>query len=304
MDASSRSRWRALHRGAGALFGVVLFVVLFSGTWSLATDSMQGWWRPPPVAVARPALPLDALVARAAALGVALRDARIVLPQPDGPAIRFCGARQRCPLALQPGRQAPVRHQARLLLIQHFVAQTRHVQNSRNPANDAIQFMGAQSGQQAVAGVFVQCHGNPAAALLGPGNRLSQHAPLQKGNHTHMQVGRTLVGDGFDIQRPMIKIRQHGLRARQNQFAQRRGRHAPRRPLEQRRAKQALQFRQSLRHSRLTGGQLFSHPRERAILLDGQQQRQVLHPQARHHAPGKRRRRIGKRRRIRHGSST
>lgn len=40
MDASSRSRWRALHRGAGALFGVVLFVVLFSGMWSLATDSM------------------------------------------------------------------------------------------------------------------------------------------------------------------------------------------------------------------------------------------------------------------------
>ncbi|WP_334034022.1 PepSY-associated TM helix domain-containing protein [Burkholderia cepacia] len=102
MDASSRSRWRALHRGAGALFGVVLFVVLFSGTWSLATDSMQGWWRPPPVAVARPALPLDALVARAAALGVPLRDARIVLPQPDDPAIRFCDARQGCTLALDP----------------------------------------------------------------------------------------------------------------------------------------------------------------------------------------------------------
>ncbi|CAB3759378.1 membrane protein [Burkholderia sp. MSh2] len=108
MDTASRSRWRALHRGAGALFGVVLFVVLFSGTWSLATDSMQGWWRPPPVAVARPALPLDALVARAAALGVSLRDVRIVLPRPDDPAIRFCDARQTCTLALDPATGAPL----------------------------------------------------------------------------------------------------------------------------------------------------------------------------------------------------
>ncbi|MCA8432655.1 PepSY-associated TM helix domain-containing protein [Burkholderia seminalis] len=117
MDASSRSRWRALHRGAGALFGTVLFVVLFSGTWSLAFDSMQGWWRPPPVAVARPALPLDALVARAAAHGVALRDVRIVLPRPDDPAIRFCDARQACTLALDPATGAPLPDAGRARLI-------------------------------------------------------------------------------------------------------------------------------------------------------------------------------------------
>lgn len=117
MDASSRSRWRALHRGAGALFGVVLFVVLFSGTWSLAFDAMQGWWRPPPVAVARPSLPLDALVARAAALGVPLRDARIVLPQPDDPAIRFCDARQACTLALDPATGEPLPDSGRAALL-------------------------------------------------------------------------------------------------------------------------------------------------------------------------------------------
>ncbi|MDN7775136.1 PepSY-associated TM helix domain-containing protein [Burkholderia orbicola] len=117
MDASSRSRWRALHRGAGALFGVVLFVVLFSGTWSLAFDSMQGWWRPPAVAVARPTLPLDALVARAASLGFALRDARIVLPRPDDPAIRFCDARQTCTLSLDPATGAPLPDAARATLI-------------------------------------------------------------------------------------------------------------------------------------------------------------------------------------------
>ena len=121
MDASLRSRWRALHRGAGALFGVVLFVVLFSGTWSLATDSMQGWWRPSPVAVARPSLPLNELVARAAALGVPLRDARIVLPQPDDPAMRFCDARQACTLALDPatGERLAAGGRAALLVTLH-----------------------------------------------------------------------------------------------------------------------------------------------------------------------------------------
>ncbi|AIO70448.1 PepSY-associated TM helix domain-containing protein [Burkholderia oklahomensis] len=113
MDASSRSRWRAVHRGAGALFGVVLFVILFSGTWSLAQESMQGWWRPPALAVAGPPLPLERLVARASALGFPLRDARIVLPQPADPAIRFCSARQACTLALNTATGEPLVEPAR-----------------------------------------------------------------------------------------------------------------------------------------------------------------------------------------------
>ncbi|MGS0894508.1 PepSY-associated TM helix domain-containing protein [Burkholderia stagnalis] len=117
MDASSRSRWRTLHRGAGALFGVVLFVVLFSGTWSLAYDTMRGWWRPPAAAVAQPPLPLDALVARAAALGFSLSDARIVLPQPDDPAIRFCNARQACTLTLNPATGDPLAEPERAALL-------------------------------------------------------------------------------------------------------------------------------------------------------------------------------------------
>ncbi|WP_431824568.1 PepSY-associated TM helix domain-containing protein [Burkholderia sp. F1] len=106
MDASLRSRWRELHRGAGALFGVVLFVVLFSGVWSLAHESMRGWWLPPSLAVAGPSLPLDALAARAASLGFPLRDARILLPHPADPAIAFCSARQVCALALNPATGA------------------------------------------------------------------------------------------------------------------------------------------------------------------------------------------------------
>ncbi|MDR5667822.1 PepSY domain-containing protein, partial [Burkholderia cenocepacia] len=82
-----------------------------------AFDSMQGWWRPPAVAVARPTLSLDALVTRAASLGVALRDARIVLPRPDDPAIRFCDARQTCTLALDPATGAPLPDAGRATLI-------------------------------------------------------------------------------------------------------------------------------------------------------------------------------------------
>ncbi|AFI68915.1 pepSY-associated TM helix family protein [Burkholderia pseudomallei] len=117
MDASLRSRWRAVHRGAGALFGIVLFVILFTGTWSLAQESMQGWWRPPSLAVAGPPLPLERLAARAASLGFALRDARIVLPQPNDPAIRFCTARHACPLALNPATGEPLAHAARAALL-------------------------------------------------------------------------------------------------------------------------------------------------------------------------------------------
>ncbi|MGV4897679.1 PepSY-associated TM helix domain-containing protein, partial [Burkholderia pseudomallei] len=117
MDASLRSRWRAVHRGAGALFGIVLFVILFTGTWSLAQESMQGWWRPPSLAVAGPPLPLERLAARAASLGFALRDARIVLPQPNDPAIRFCTARHACLLALNPATGEPLAHAARAALL-------------------------------------------------------------------------------------------------------------------------------------------------------------------------------------------
>ena len=119
MDASLRSRWRALHRGAGALFGVVLFVVLFSGTWSLATDSMQGWWRPSSVAVA-PSLSLNELVARAAALGVPLREARVVLPRPDDPR-SVSATRARRALALDPatGEQLADGGRAALLVTLH-----------------------------------------------------------------------------------------------------------------------------------------------------------------------------------------
>lgn len=115
MDASLRSRWRAVHRGAGALFGVVLFVILFTGTWSLAQESMQGWWRPPALAVAGPPLPLERLAARAAAIGFSLRDARIVLPQPSDPAVRFCSARQVCALALNPATGEPLAEAARAM---------------------------------------------------------------------------------------------------------------------------------------------------------------------------------------------
>ncbi|RQR50858.1 PepSY domain-containing protein [Burkholderia sp. Bp9126] len=117
MAASSRARWRAVHRGAGALFGVVLFVILFSGTWSLAQESMQGWWRPPALGAAGPPLPLGQLAARAAALGVALADVRIVLQQPADPAIRFCPARQACTLALNPATGEPLAEPARAALL-------------------------------------------------------------------------------------------------------------------------------------------------------------------------------------------
>lgn len=168
MDASSRSRWRALHRGAGALFGVVLFVVLFSGTWSLAFDSMQGWWRPPPVAIARPTLPLDALVARAAALGVPLRDARIVLPQPDDPAIRFCDARQACTLALDPATGEPLADSGRAALL----VTLHKTLFAGFPGRIVVSLWGVVLLMLIVAGLVVHRRRWPDAARIRRGNGL------------------------------------------------------------------------------------------------------------------------------------
>ena len=59
----------SLHGGAGALFGVLLFVVLFSGAWSLGHDDLREWLRAPAQAGGE-ALALERLLERAGEEGV------------------------------------------------------------------------------------------------------------------------------------------------------------------------------------------------------------------------------------------
>ncbi|WP_353980197.1 PepSY-associated TM helix domain-containing protein [Salinicola endophyticus] len=96
MAMPNRALLLALHGGAGALFGVVLFVVLFSGAWSLGHEVLNDWLRPPPVSSTR--MTIERAVARAREAGVDTRHVSIVLPSAERAAFRVCDAHLNCQL--------------------------------------------------------------------------------------------------------------------------------------------------------------------------------------------------------------
>ncbi|HBO6306405.1 TPA: PepSY domain-containing protein, partial [Pseudomonas aeruginosa] len=110
----------SLHGGAGALFGVLLFVVLFSGAWSLGHDDLREWLRAPAQAGGE-ALALERLLERAGEEGVDIRDATLLLPAPGHAAFSVCDARLDCRLDLDPasGRVLPPMPALDLLLNLH-----------------------------------------------------------------------------------------------------------------------------------------------------------------------------------------
>lgn len=97
----ARAVLHALHGGAGALSGVLLFVVLFSGAWSLGHDDLRDWLRPP-VATGAGALPVERLLARAAEEGSDTASASVLLPGPGRDVFSVCDVRQSCRLHLDP----------------------------------------------------------------------------------------------------------------------------------------------------------------------------------------------------------
>ncbi|WIX32324.1 PepSY-associated TM helix domain-containing protein [Salinicola sp. JS01] len=99
MTTSNRPLLLALHGGAGALFGVVLFVVLFSGAWSLGHEALNDWLRPPSQ-TASTSMTLERVVARAREAGIDTRHVSIVLPSAERAAFRVCDARLNCQLTL------------------------------------------------------------------------------------------------------------------------------------------------------------------------------------------------------------
>lgn len=77
-----------LHRSAGALFGVFLFVILFTGCWSLGSDALRLWWNNVPLS--GELLPLEQLLALQPSATM------IQLPEPHNPEITFCQGMGRC----------------------------------------------------------------------------------------------------------------------------------------------------------------------------------------------------------------
>ncbi|HGN1706016.1 TPA: PepSY-associated TM helix domain-containing protein [Providencia rettgeri] len=88
---SLNSRLDKLHRSAGALFGVFLFVILFTGCWSLGSDALRLWWAHAPLSGEQ--LPLEKLIELQP-------DATMIqLPQTHSPVITFCQGRGECGLS-------------------------------------------------------------------------------------------------------------------------------------------------------------------------------------------------------------
>ncbi len=120
VEVAARPLLLSLHGGAGALFGVLLFVVLFSGAWSLGHDDLREWLRAPAQAGGE-ALALERLLERAGEEGVDIRDATLLLPAPGHAAFSVCDARLDCRLDLDPasGRVLPPMPALDLLLNLH-----------------------------------------------------------------------------------------------------------------------------------------------------------------------------------------
>ena len=88
LSSSLVSRLSALHRGAGAFFGIFLFIILFSGSWSLGSDALRLWWNKAPLS--GELLPLSQLMTLNQHATV------IQLPQLTNPVITFCQGMGQC----------------------------------------------------------------------------------------------------------------------------------------------------------------------------------------------------------------
>lgn len=89
-----------LHSGAGALFGVLLFVLLFSGSWSLGHDALQDWARPPAHPLQGDPLPIAQLLEIAQDKGIALDGLSVLLPSSGQKGVTFCQLHSTCTLTL------------------------------------------------------------------------------------------------------------------------------------------------------------------------------------------------------------
>ena len=106
MNAVARRALAALHRGCGALFGCALFVILFTGCWSLAGDSFTLWWNG--VTMSGEQRPLAQLLDDAKAYGEDGAAPYVMLPSARYPVIRFCRAPEDCALALSAVSGRPI----------------------------------------------------------------------------------------------------------------------------------------------------------------------------------------------------
>lgn len=109
MKAILKRQFSQLHRQTGTLFGILLFVILFTGTWSLAHENLNLWAQFKPLN--KELLPLDQLLVKGEYLLGENGFNSVKLASIDHPIITFCQGMGDCSLQLnaQTGEEIRLR---------------------------------------------------------------------------------------------------------------------------------------------------------------------------------------------------
>jgi uncharacterized iron-regulated membrane protein len=110
-----------VHAGTGGVFGVLLFVILLTGAWSMAHEDLRGWFRGPAALSPGPVLPMARWLDIARDHGLALGQLRIRLPDSGHSLVELCETPRTCTLGLDPvtGRERPLSSAADILFNLH-----------------------------------------------------------------------------------------------------------------------------------------------------------------------------------------
>ncbi|MFL1549811.1 PepSY-associated TM helix domain-containing protein [Pseudomonas sp. D47] len=121
MMGAPRALVQRVHAGVGGVFGVVLFVILLSGAWSMAHEDLRAWFRGPAALAQGPALPLAQWLDIAGERGLGLGELRIRLPDRSHSVVELCGSPKDCSVALDPanGRELASGNAADILFNLH-----------------------------------------------------------------------------------------------------------------------------------------------------------------------------------------
>ncbi|WP_311753764.1 PepSY-associated TM helix domain-containing protein [Proteus columbae] len=98
MKAILKRQFSQLHRQTGTLFGILLFIILFTGTWSLAHENLNLWVQFKPLN--KELLPLDKLLIKGEYLLGENGFNSVKLASIDHPIITFCQGMGNCSLQL------------------------------------------------------------------------------------------------------------------------------------------------------------------------------------------------------------
>ncbi len=102
MMGAPRGLVQRVHAGAGSVFGLLLFVILLSGAWSMAHEDLRGWFRGTAALQSQAPLPLSRWLQIAKAHGLTGDVLQVRLPDGERSVVELCAPANACRLALDP----------------------------------------------------------------------------------------------------------------------------------------------------------------------------------------------------------